>query len=132
MDYLDRMRVLCQEKGIELILIKAPTNYFRYHWYDEWDAQIVSYAAEHGLAYYNFMDDHEAIGLDMSTDTYDAGIHLNVYGAEKLSRYFGQILRDSHEIPDRRLDDAAADVWRDRMTSYRVRKAAMEAQSADQ
>ena len=132
MEYLDRMRTLCAEHGIELILIKAPTNYFRYHWYDEWDAQIVSYAAEHGLAYYNFMDDHEAIGLDMSTDTYDAGIHLNVYGAEKLSRYFGQILRDSHEIPDRRLDDAAADVWRDRMTSYRVRKAAMEAQSADQ
>ena len=132
MGYLDRMTALCKEKGIELILIKAPTNYFRYHWYDEWDAQIVDYAATHGLAYYNFMDEKEAIGLDMSKDTYDAGIHLNVYGAEKLSRYFGAILRDIHEIPDRRSDDAACDVWRSRVITYHARKADMEAQNQKQ
>ncbi|MBE6586763.1 MAG: SGNH/GDSL hydrolase family protein, partial [Ruminococcaceae bacterium] len=40
-DYLARIAALCDEKGIELILIKAPTNAVHYHWYDEWDAQIV-------------------------------------------------------------------------------------------
>ena len=129
MAYLERMTTLCRERGIELILIKAPTNYFRYHWYDEWDAQIVGYAAEHDLAYYNFMRVKDEIGLDMSTDTYDAGIHLNVYGAEKLTRYFGAILRDSHAIPDRRSDDKACDVWRDRVVTYRARKADMESQT---
>ncbi len=129
MAYLDRMTALCREKGIEFILIKAPTNYFRYHWYDEWDAQIKAYAAENGLSYYNFMHVKDEIGLDMSVDTYDAGIHLNVYGAEKLTRYFGAILRDSHAIPDRRGDSKACDVWSDRVVSYRVRKADMEAQT---
>ena len=129
MAYLDRMASLCREKGIELILIKAPTNYFRYHWYDEWEEQIVAYAAENQLAYYNFMEAKEAIGLDMSVDTYDAGIHLNVYGAEKLTRYFGEILRDRHELPDRREDGAAATVWARRVEAYRDRKAAMEAES---
>ena len=129
MEYLDRMTALCRERGIELILIKAPTNYFRYHWYDEWDAQIKDYATENGLAYYNFMHCKEAIGLDMSTDTYDAGIHLNVYGAEKLTRYFGAILRDSHAIPDRRSNDKTADVWLDRVATYRARKAQMEAET---
>ena len=90
---------------------------------------MVAYAAEKGLAYYNFIPEKEAIGLDMSTDTYDAGIHLNVYGAEKLSRYFGEILRREHDVPDRRGDDAAADVWRGRVAAYRDRKAAMEAET---
>jgi hypothetical protein len=62
-------------------------------------------------------------------DTYDAGIHLNVYGAEKLTRYFGAILRDGHDVPDRRGDDKASDVWHDRMITYRVRKADMESQT---
>ena len=129
MEYLDRMVALCREKGIEPVLIKAPTNYFRYHWYDEWEEQIDAYAAEHGLAYYNFMDEKEAVGLDMSVDTYDAGIHLNVYGAEKLTRYFGEILRDKHHTPDRRGDEKAAAVWSRRVEAYYERKAAMEAES---
>ena len=126
MQYLDKMRALCAEKGIELILIKAPTNYFRYHWYDEWDAQIVDYAAEKGLTYYNFMHCKQEIGLDMSVDTYDAGIHLNVYGAEKLTRYFGAILRDRHALPDRRDEAQTASVWRERVKLYFDRKADME------
>lgn len=127
MAYLDGMTALCKERGIELILIKAPTNYYKYHWYDEWDAQIVDYAAENGLVYYNFMNQVDDIGLDMSTDTYDAGIHLNVYGAEKLSRYLGQILRDSYSIPDRRGEVDTAAVWQKRVDNYYARKAAMEA-----
>ena len=129
MAYLDRMTALCAERGIELILIKAPTNYYKYHWYDEWDAQIVDYAAENGLVYYNFIRYTEAIGLDMTADTYDAGVHLNVYGAEKLSRYFGRILRDSHGIPDRRDDSGISAVWQERTEAYRARKTAMEAAS---
>ena len=129
MAYLDRMRALCDEKGIELILIKAPTNFWRYHWYDEWDGQIAAYAADHGLAYYNFIPKAEEIGLDMSTDTYDAGAHLNVYGAEKLSRYFGKILRDDHEIPDRRGNDHAASVWKGRLDAYYTRKTQLESQN---
>ena len=38
-----------KEKGVELILIKAPTNNWKYYWYNEWEAQIDSYAKEKGL-----------------------------------------------------------------------------------
>ncbi len=126
MDYLDRMRELCAERGIELILIKAPTNFWRYHWYDQWDEQVARYADEHGLAYYNLIPKADEIGLDMSADTYDAGAHLNVYGAEKLSRYFGQILRDTHEIPDGRGNSHASAVWNERLDAYYARKAQQE------
>lgn len=124
MDYLDRMTALCRDKGIELILVKAPTNSWHYHWFDEWDAQIVDYAAKNSLSYYNFIDDADDMGLDMATDSYDGGIHLNVYGAEKFTRYFGRILAEADLVPDRRDDPAVAAVWQERLDNYHARKTA--------
>lgn len=122
MEWLDRMVALCKENDITLILVKSPTNTWRYWWYDEWDAEVSDYAAAHGLAYYNLIPDAGAIGLDMSTDTYDGGIHLNVYGAEKLTRYFGRILADTCGLPDRRDDAAYTSVWGERVSTYEQRK----------
>lgn len=129
MEYLGRMEQLCAEKGIELILIKAPTNFWKYHWYDEWDSQIRTFAEAHSLAYYNLIPEASEIGLDMTTDTYDEGAHLNVYGAEKLSRYFGAILKEEHDIPDQRVNSHATAVWKDRVELYYARKASMEAET---
>ena len=122
MAYLDRMVTLCRENGITLVLVKAPTNAWQYHWFEEWDEQVSAYAAENDLSYYNLIDDAEAMGLDMSTDTYDGGVHLNVYGAEKLTRYFGNILKTSTNLPDRRGDKAMSSVWQARVETYYARK----------
>ena len=124
MEYLDKMRELCDERGIELILIKAPTNFWRYHWYDEWDEQVTAYADQYGLAYYNLIPKSDEMGLDMSTDTYDGGVHLNVYGAEKLTRYFGNVLKASTDLPDRRGDVTMSSVWQARVETYYARKSA--------
>ena len=132
MDYLDKMRTLCADKGIELILIKAPTNFWRYHWYDEWDRQITDYAEAYDLTYYNLIPKATEMGLDMTTDTYDAGAHLNVYGAEKLTRYFGEILARDHAIPDRRGEGDTAAVWQERVEAYYARKTAMETETRKQ
>lgn len=118
MEYLEKIRLLCEENGAELILIKAPTNSWRYWWYDHWDEQICEYAEEKSLAYYNFIPLCEEIGIDWSTDTYDAGLHLNVYGAEKLSVYFGDILAKNHGITDRRGDDALSERWQLRVEKF--------------
>lgn len=118
MEYLERMRSLCESNGAELILIKAPTNSWRYWWYDHWDEQIVSYAEQNDLAYYNFIPLCDEIGIDWSTDTYDAGLHLNVYGAEKLSVYFGEILASEHGIADKRDDGTVSSAWQTRVERY--------------
>ena len=117
-EYLDKMTVLCKDKGIELILVKAPTNSIRYYWYPEWDAQMVDYAAENGLAYYSLVGKDEEIGLDWSTDTYDKGLHLNVYGAEKFTSYFGKILAENHNMPDHRTDADLSAIWNERIEAY--------------
>ena len=118
MEYLDKMRALCEEKGIELILIKAPTNDWKYYWYDEWDAQIADYAAKNDLAYYNFIPLVEEIGIDWQTDTYDVGVHLNVFGAEKLTAYFGKILTERHGLADHRADASLSAVWQEKLNAY--------------
>ncbi len=118
MDYLEKMRLLCEENGSELILIKSPTNSWAYWWYDEWDAQIRAYADEKGLTYYNFIDATGEIGIDYSTDTYDAGVHLNVYGAEKLTDYFGKLLKTEHGMNGVEHTQQTKDAWQMRVDEY--------------
>ena len=118
LDYLEKMRLLCEEKGVELILVKAPTNTRGYYWYDEWDAQIVEYAAQKDLVYYNFIPLCDEIGIDWETDTYDKGYHLNVYGAEKLTSYFGKLLAEQHGCSDRRAEADTARLWDAKYEAY--------------
>ena len=117
-EYLEKMRALCEEKGVEFILVKAPTNTWKYYWYDEWEEQIVSWANEKGVDYYNFIPLDEDIGIDWNTDTYDAGAHLNVFGAEKLTSYFGNILVEKYGLSDRRGDAELDAVWTEKVAIY--------------
>ena len=111
MAYLDKIRVLCEENGIELILVRAPIEF---GWYEQWDQNIEEYAAQYGLTYINFCDYSEEMGLDMTVDTYDAGVHLNIYGAEKLSVFFGQYLVDNYDLTDyRNVPEVAAEYEKD-------------------
>lgn len=116
--YLDMMTKLCQENGVELVLVKAPSLYPA--WYDQWEQQMEDYAAEHGLKYYNFLEMTEEIGLDFTQDTYDAGLHLNLSGAEKLSRYFGEILIKDCGLASRRGEEALEQRWEQKLADYRA------------
>ncbi len=116
-EYLDKMKALCEQNGAILILIKTPTNSSTYWWYDEWDEQISQYAKDNSLDYYNFIENEE-IGLDWSADTYDRGLHLNVYGAEKLTRYFGEILQTKYGVRSQNDNTAISDVWTQKVEQY--------------
>ena len=123
-DYLEKMRVLCEKHGIELVLIKAPT--ISPYWYDEWEVQIDEYAEKHGLRYVNFLEPEifDATGLDLSTDTFDRGQHMNLAGAEKLAVWFGAWLRDNAGLADHRGDNALAAKWQSKIDYYEKMKAA--------
>ena len=107
--YLERIVELTRENDIELVLIKAPNLYP--YWFDEWDQQIVAFAEKNNLLYINFLGLEDEIGLDWSLHTFNAGQHLNVFGAELMSRHLGEILQDTFNLPDRRTDPAVAANW---------------------
>lgn len=120
--YLDMMRELCEEKGITLLLIKAPSLYP--HWYDEWDTQVKEYAQTYDLTYINFLELQEETGIDYSTDTYDAGMHMNLSGAEKLSHYLGKVLTEELGVKDRSDDAQWNSIWQEKIEFYEQEKAA--------
>ena len=115
-DYLDRMAALCEGEGVQLVLIKAPSLYP--YWYEQWDEQMEAYARERGLAYINFLDKIDEVGLDFSQDTYDGGLHLNLSGAEKLTRWFGRWLAENAELTSYGEDDQVAALWEQRSRRY--------------
>ena len=101
MEYLDKIKDLCKENNITLILEKSPTLYP--YWYNEYNEQIKDYAKINNLDYYNFLE--YDLGIDYHTDTYDSGTHLNLMGAHKLTRYFGNILKNNYTLQDYRNND---------------------------
>ncbi|MCL2663122.1 MAG: SGNH/GDSL hydrolase family protein [Oscillospiraceae bacterium] len=114
--YLNRMAELTREHDIELVLIKAP-NLFP-HWYNQWDEQIIEFAGEHDLLYINFLNYTEEIGLDWDIHSFNAGLHLNVFGAELMSMYFGEILQERFNLPDRRTESTVAEQWNSMAQQY--------------
>lgn len=103
-DFLEKIVKLCNENKIKLVLIKAPSLYP--HWYDEYNENVENFAKENNIDFYNLLEKKDEIGLDYSTDTYDGGLHLNFYGAEKLSKYFAKILKENYDLTDFSGDEA--------------------------
>ena len=66
----------------------------------------------------NFLDYTDEIGIDFSRDTYDAGLHLNLSGAEKMSVYFGKILTERFALEDHRSNAALKEQWSDKIALY--------------
>lgn len=124
-EYLDKITALCKQKGIPLVLVKAPSLYP--HWYPEWEQQIIDYADKHDLLYINTLELQQQIGLTFTgdkADTYDGGLHLNCAGAEKVARYLGKELQSRYNLPDMRKDPDTQKVWDKKIAAYQQMKAA--------
>jgi len=113
MDYLRKMTQLCKANNIELILIKTPS--LHPYWYEQWDEQIVQYAVENNLIYINTLDLAEEIGLDFLTDTYNGGLSLNVFGAEKHTIFLGNYLHENYELTDHRSNQKLSGIWENKL-----------------
>ena len=59
------------------------------------------------------------MGLDFSEDTYDGGLHLNLFGAEKCARYMGQILTEDCGLSSRRGEEKLEEEWKQKLQDYR-------------
>ncbi len=109
--YLDKIAEKCNESGVALVIVKPPVSSWRYPWYEHWDDELDSYAKMRDISYYSLSA--EACDVDMMHDSYDGGLHLNVYGAEKVSEYFGAVLAEKYDIGGKRND-----VWDAKVRSY--------------
>ncbi len=116
MDYLDKIRLLCEKNDIRLLLVKAPS--MSPVWYDEWETQVQDYARNYDLDYINFLQIADEIGIDYDTDTYDQGLHMNLSGAEKCAEYLGKYLTENYELKDLRADKKISSDWKKKTKFY--------------
>ncbi len=116
LSYLEKITELCEKNGITLILVKAPSLYP--YWYEEWEEQVVEYAEKHNLMYINFLKLQEECGLDYETDTYDAGLHLNLSGAEKVTRWFGSFLQKTIGMKNRQEEESMQKIWEKKLEEF--------------
>ena len=99
--YLEKIVKLCEDKNIKLVLIEVPSA-------DSWSKDLSDkaqeFAEQHNLSFIDMNLNAEDFGFDWKTDTSDGGDHLNVYGAEKVSKYIGKVLLEEYNIPNRKND----------------------------
>lgn len=112
--YMDKMLTMCKEKGISVILYSAPSpNNYNYAKHNT----LTEYAKQNGADYLNFNLMTEELEIDWERDSLDNGDHLNVLGAQKLSRYFGTYLKEHYGLEDHR-EDPGYESWKEGMPEY--------------
>lgn len=112
--YMERILNLCRENKAELLLLGTPSpmNYT----YERHNS-IREYAEAHDV---NFLDLNlklEDMGINWKTDSQDKGDHLNLSGAEKVTAYLGNYLKENYRLPDHREEENFAD-WEKESEEY--------------
>ena len=95
--YFEEMLAYCEQEGIEVLLIKTP----KLSWSLSRHLMVEEYAKEHDLTFIEFSNQEmiETLGLDGEKDFRD-GDHLNLLGAQKLSKWLGAYINENYELTD--------------------------------
>lgn len=89
---------LCQEKEIDVMVLTIPNSFSTYADYNK----MTAVCNEYGINYFDLALMSEELGVDSAEDFSDEGVHMNVYGNVKISRYVAQLIEDNYDVPDRR------------------------------
>lgn len=100
-EYMDKIKALCEENGSELMLVSIPSAK---NWTYEKHNGVAIWAGENNINYIDMNLMTEELDINWELDTKDAGDHLNFEGAKKISAYFGQYLDETYDLPDHRED----------------------------
>ena len=123
LNYIEKIVKCCEDKKIKLVMVEIPTPNV---WSLAKNKAIIELANNYGIDFIDFNLMQNQIGLDWSNDTYDAGGHMNVYGAEKVSSYIGQVLSEKYNLEDHRNNKEIADDWNETARRYEERKLELE------
>ncbi|MBP3806464.1 MAG: hypothetical protein J6I76_21670 [Oribacterium sp.] len=116
-EYLRKMIVLCQEKGIDCLLVQIPYAATE----DNQRKRNYAYkiAEDYRIRFLNMMQDESGNPIiDNATDLCDGTYHLNPSGAVKTTHYLGKYLKETYDLPDRR-EDNDYDSWQYDYLEYR-------------
>lgn len=97
---------LCNEKGIQLMLVSLPDAMT-----DAMNNSLNRLASNYGINYYNLCMTDYYNAIDAHLPKENVVEHENIWGAVKMSRFIGSILRDEYgvtAVSDRQWDDTSS------------------------
>lgn len=107
-DAVIRMKKMCEEKGIQFLLLRVPSM----SWSLEESAAVQGFADENAIPYFDMNLHNEEIGIDWEKDTPDKGEHLNIFGCRKASSYLGKYLKEHYNF-ETKLSEKNKKIWKE-------------------
>ena len=101
-EYVDKMIERLKASNIEVLLVSIPSTKA---WSLAKSNAVKNYAESYQIAYVDLNLMQSELGLDWATDTFDYGEHMNLSGAQKVTRYLGKYLHQNFDLPDRRKNE---------------------------
>lgn len=102
LEYLLKIKEICDEAGVELLLTKIPSVQDPEQYNSAWTVQRSEYiknlCSEYQIEFLDLLYDEIEYMFDINTDFYDGGYHFNIRGATKVSDFFGQYLKTHYGI----------------------------------
>lgn len=100
--YFAKIVNFCKENNIQLLLIEIPSAS---SWSLARSKATQELAQKYQLEFVDMNCTLKEINFNWETDTTDKGNHLNLSGAEKISHYIGNILKERYNLEDHRKDN---------------------------
>lgn len=112
--YTEKSIALCQEKGIDVVLLHLP----KMSWSYEKSQAMQALADQYHIPYLDFDTEQmrTEIGLNPDLDYFDQG-HMNLDGSVKVSDWLGDYLAQTFDLPNHR-DDPAYAQWEVDLQQY--------------
>ena len=117
--YLQKIVELCKQENVQLLLISLPSAS---SWSSDKSKATTDFAKENQLQFIDMNYTIEGLDFNWKTDTADGGNHLNISGAEKVSRYLGKILKETYHTADHRNEEEYKENWNEEAKRYERNK----------
>ena len=115
MSYTNSIKKLCDDSGIELILVSTPSTK---NWNNKRHDGMVELSKQLGVKYIDLNMMTDEVPIDWEKDTYDEGDHMNYYGAKKVTEYLGNYLEKLGIFEDHRGDEKYKS-WDDSLKAFK-------------
>lgn len=119
-EYLTKTIELAKESDIPILLVVNPYSGIMYEEKKVYN-HVEQIAEEYGVDYIDFNEYCRNIGFDPQKDFAESH-HLNYYGSEKFSSYYGNYIREHYGIADHR-GEAGYESWEANSEFYRKQAA---------
>lgn len=97
--YFEKIKLLCDNNDIQLIISKAPVRgiYSEYGiaWTKDRHEAMCAFSSKYDIPFIDLSYGENEIDIDLTIDTMDAGYHLNLLGSEKTTDYWCEYFKKS-------------------------------------